>query len=159
MKISPFGALLISFLTWLSIGVLLLYKGLKIFVDFVYAESKSLAIDFLSHQLGSKEFAVLLCISLSVLVGFMKGRLVLKKTVNRLSNRFFSFGRPMKIQEMYPRYYLFVLIGMMSLGMGIKFLPVPLELRAFVDVAVGAGLTNGAMQYFNLAFSKGRGIA
>lgn len=159
MKISPFIALIISFVTWIVIGVVLLHKGLTILVDLSYLDRSSLFIDVLSRLVDGRQTAILLCISTAVLIGFLKGRFVLSKTVMRLSNRFFSYARPMSLKELYPISYLILLGSMMCLGMLMKWLPLPAEIRGFMDIAVGSALINGALQYFKIAVSKGRGVA
>ena len=156
MRLSPFTALLISFASWLCIGVFLLYKGLSFLVHLVPGTTPSPMLDILSKIAGGNESAVLVCISIGVFIGFMKGRFVLSKTVARISNRFFSFKRSMTLKEMYPVSYLILISSMILLGVSMKWLPVPLDVRGTMDVAIGSALTNGAMQYFRLAFSKGR---
>ncbi|MEI8328759.1 MAG: hypothetical protein WCG14_01985 [Chlamydiia bacterium] len=159
MKISPFIALMISFVSWISIGVFLLYKGLTILVELSYMDPSSFFMDRLAQMAGGRQPAILVCISAAILLGFLKGRFVLSKTVLRLSNRFFAFSRPMSIKEMYPTSYLILLGSMMCFGMLMKWISIPLEVRGIVDVAVGSALINGALQYFKLALSKGRGLA
>lgn len=159
MRVSPFRALIISFASWLGIGVFLLYKGLRLLVELAPGTSHSSMLSFFSEIAGGTQQAVLMCICIGLFVGFMKGRFVLSKTVTRLSNRFFSYGRPMLLKEMYPAYYLALVGSMILLGMSLKWMPVPQELRGTVDVAIGAALTNGAFQYLRVAFSKGRQVA
>jgi hypothetical protein len=46
------------------------------------------------------------------------------------------------------------LIGaMVGLGVTLRFLPIPVDLRGFIDTAVGSALVNGAMLYFHIARS------
>lgn len=159
MRVSPFTALIISFASWLGIGVFLLYKGLRLLVELSPGVAHSSMLSFFSKMAGGMQQAVLLCICIGLFVGFMKGRFVLSKTVGRLSNRFFSYGRPMSLKEMYPAYYLALVGSMILLGMSLKWMPVPQEVRGTIDVAIGAALTNGAFQYLRVAFSKGRQVA
>lgn len=159
MRISPFAALLISFASWVSMGVFLLYKGLTLLVELATFEMPSSFMHSLSQRVGGMQQAILTCICLGLFVGFMKGRFVLSKTVARLSNRFYSYARPMAFKEMYPVSYLALVGSMVLLGLSLKWLPVPQELRGTVDVAIGSALTNGAFQYLRVAFSKGRQLA
>jgi hypothetical protein len=59
---------------------------------------------------------------------------------------------------MYPTYYIAIIASMMFMGMAMRFVPISADIKGIVDVAVGSALINGAMQYFRLAFTKGRGI-
>ncbi len=158
MKISPFQALLMSFATWLGIGILLLYKGLTIFMSTLEVGFTASWMAPLVYFTGDQEYAVLLCISFALFLGFLKGKFVLKKTVTRISARFFSFQRPMSLKEVYPRYYLLIILVMMSMGMFFKFIPIASEFKGMIDVAVGAALINGSLQYFRMAFSKGEKV-
>lgn len=159
MRISPFAALLISFASWISIGIFLLYKGLTLLVGLATFEAHSSLMTSLSQMAGGVQQAILTCICLGLFVGFMKGRFVLSKTVARLSNRFYSYARPMAFKEMYPVSYLVLIGSMVLLGISLKWLPIPQELRGTVDVAIGSALTNGAFQYLRVAFTKGRQLA
>ena len=158
MKITPFRALIISFATWMLIGVFLLQKGLKLLVGIAHSSESSILTELLSSAVSSREHAVLLLITLALLMGFLKGRMVLSKTVTRISNRFFSFGSHMTLKQMYPTYYIAIILSMMFMGMTLRFVPISADLKGVVDVAVGSALINGAMQYFRLAFTKGKGI-
>jgi hypothetical protein len=40
---------------------------------------------------------------------------------------------------------------MMALGLVFRFLPIPIDLRGLIDVAIGSALINGAMLYFRAA--------
>jgi hypothetical protein len=39
---------------------------------------------------------------------------------------------------------------MVLLGLVIRFLPIPIDARGLVDVAIGSALINGAMLYFRV---------
>jgi hypothetical protein len=40
---------------------------------------------------------------------------------------------------------------MMMLGMIFRYLPIPIDVRGFIDLAIGSALMNGAMLYFRAA--------
>ena len=159
MRFSPFSALLLSFFSWLSIGIFLLYKGLKILVDLSVASSSSPFLQDITGLAGGRDRAVLFYIFFALFIGFIKGRFVLSKTVNRLAQRFSSFGGRIPLKELYPAYYLLLIGFMMLLGLSLRWIPIFAEVRGIVDVAVGSALINGAMQYFRLAFAKGKNVA
>jgi uncharacterized protein YneF (UPF0154 family) len=93
MKITPFKALIISFATWMLIGVFLLQKGLKLLVGVAHSTESAKLTELLANAVNSREHAVLLLITVGLLMGFLKGRMVLSKTVERISNRFFLLSR------------------------------------------------------------------
>jgi hypothetical protein len=111
--------IVITGISWLCMGVWLLYKGLSLI-------SKSL-------------------------VGFLKGRLVLSKTVKRITKRIYSLQAPVGFKDAFPVSYWLLIGFMMTLGMGLKFLPISIDIKGAIDVAIGSALVNGAMLYFRTA--------
>jgi len=122
---------------WGVVGCLLLYKGLQ----FLAAGVDS----------GHSDRALWL-IGLALFVGFLKGRFVLRKTVQRMSLHIMSLKAPIQARDVYPKSYWLLLASMMALGFLLRL--VPLEVRGFVDVAVGSALINGAMLYFQVARAR-----
>ena len=159
MRLSPFAALLVSCLSWFAIGIFLLCKGVTLLVELAQPGRSSAIIDSFRSMAGGREQAVLVFICIGLLVGFMKGRYVLSRTVNRISTRIFSFAGPIELSQLYPLSYLILIASMVVLGLSLKWLPVPQEIRGTVDVAIGSALTNGALLYLRLAFTKGRQVA
>ena len=123
----------ISGLIWAVVGFALLYKGLGILSRAVSPETASWWI------------------AAGLLVGFIKGRFVFAKTVQRMSSRIASLPLPIRIRDVYSKGYWILLGSMMLLGFALRF--VPLEWRGFIDVAVGSALINGALLYFKTARS------
>jgi hypothetical protein len=156
MRVSPFAALMVSFLSWLGIGVFLLHKGLNHLVSLTQGNVNSSLMQYLQKMCGGMQQAILFCICIGLFVGFLKGRFVLIKTVHRLAERFFSFSQGMKLKEMYPLSYVILISSMMLLGMSMKWIPISQVIKGTLDVAVGAALINGSLQYFRIALTKGR---
>ncbi len=121
----------LSGILWMLIGVWLLYKGLRI-----------LSLPFIRES-------ATWWIAAGLLVGFLKGRFVLSKTVRRISGRIAALPLPIRFASVYPKSYWILLGSMMLLGMLFRFLP--LEWRGVADVAVGSALMNGALLYFRAA--------
>jgi hypothetical protein len=121
----------ISGLIWALAGLLLLYKGLKILSD-----------------LPNKEAATWWIVA-GLVIGFLKGRFVLAKTVQRISNRILSLPLPIPFINAYPKSYYLLISFMMALGIVMRF--VPDQWHGFIDVAVGSALMNGAMLYFRVS--------
>ncbi|OGN63431.1 MAG: hypothetical protein A3E80_04260 [Chlamydiae bacterium RIFCSPHIGHO2_12_FULL_49_9] len=115
---------------WFSIGGSLLYKGLK----------------FIS-QGPSQETGTML-IALGLAIGFLKGRFVLSKTVARVSNRIAALPLPIRFRDAFSKSYWILIGSMMALGILFRFLPIPIEVRGLIDVAIGSALINGSMLYF-----------
>ena len=122
---------LISGALWMVIGVRLLYIGL--------------------HRVEEVAF-----IGLGLLVGYLKGRFVLRKGARRVMNRLRTQEEPIDLRTMYHPGYWVLLLGMGCLGMLLKFVPgIPLEIRGVISVAVGAALLQGSTTYFREANALG----
>lgn len=134
---------------WLVAGVFLLHKGLH-FIAEARAISNSLTNRFAGF-FGSPSQAGMFLIFLALLVGFAKGRFVFVKTVMRVVNRIRGLPLPIHFSQVYTRSYWILIGSMMLLGLVFRFLPIPLDARGFVDVAIGSALINGAMLYFRAA--------
>ncbi len=144
MKLSRRVWFIISGVSWLGIGMMLLMKGLR----FVVASTEQGAlVGWLARIAGSKQQGTLMLICLGLLIGFIKGRTVLAKTVKRIGARI-RVAEQLSIHEVYDRKYYIVLAAMIGIGMIFRFVPIPLDVRGFVDVAIGSALMNGAMLYF-----------
>lgn len=137
--------LFVSGISWFVIGIALLSAGMK-FVLAALEGQASLWLHKLMQIAGGKEEGALLLIVLGLLVGFVKGRLVMVRAVQRMVKKLEPLPDPIPFSTAYGFRDLFLIGGMIFLGIGLRF--VPLDVRGFVDVAVGAALMNGAMCYF-----------
>ena len=120
------GWIICSGLIWVLIGTWLLYKGLR---------------------LTSTPWII----ACGLLIGFLKGRFVFPKTVQRVVGRIEALSLPIRFSQVYTPAYWMLIAGMMSLGMLFRFLPVPVDVRGLVDIAIGSALVNGATLYFRAA--------
>ena len=146
MKISHSKAITLSGLTWFGIGVLLIYKGLQFITQ---AEGK--LIDFLASMAGNHQQGALFLVVIALFIGFLKGRFVLSKTVKRVVGHMMTFASPIKVSQMYKKSYFFLIGGMMLLGMTFKYVPIGMDIRGLIDLAVGSALVNGSLLYFKRA--------
>jgi hypothetical protein len=119
--------ILISGMIWAVVGLLLLYKGLRIFNHF------------------SDPQAAAWWIALGLFIGFLKGRFILSKTVQRISKRILSLSAPIRFLDVYPKSYWMLIASMVALGGILRF--VPDTWHGLIDVTVGSALLNGAMLY------------
>lgn len=103
---------------------------------------------WLKQLAGSLNQGALVLICVSLLVGFIKGRMVLSKTVSRITDRLYSLGEPIPFKNAYDRKYYIILATMMGLGFLFRILPIAFDIRGAIDVTIGSALINGSMLYF-----------
>lgn len=145
----------ITGLMWLVIGISLLTKGLQLIVQVSqgFLFEKGSLVARLAPLSGGREKAGLVLITIGLLIGFIKGRYVFVKTIRRVVARILQLPVPFKISQVYSRQYLLLIGGMMCLGIALKWIPIPQEIRGVVDVAIGSALINGAFIYFRLSLA------
>jgi hypothetical protein len=149
MRINPRHGIIFSGCLWMLVGVFLLTKGLKYLVISAYGQSDGV-IEALVKITGDRKQASLILMAAGLFAGFIKGRWVLVKTVKRVVAKISSLPNPAKISEIYSLGYVFLILGMVVLGISLKWLPIASSVRGFVDMAIGSALINGAMLYFRL---------
>lgn len=152
-KVSHATLIFLSGFVWLTVGCFLLPLGLNFIVDALLVENANQSypvLKFLSPYVGGLDTAALLWISFSLMIGFIKGRRVFSKSVNRSVNRILSLPNPSSLSKMYTPAYYILLGSMVLLGVLVRF--APLDIRGGVDVAVGSALINGAVLYFRQAW-------
>lgn len=121
--------IVISGTIWLAIGSWLLPLGLSFIMNGTLTES-----------------AKILIISLALFIGYLKGKKVLGESAKKGIKRIYTLPNPAPFTQIYkPAYYL-LLFAMIGVGFLAKLLP--LDLRGFIDTAIGAALINGSMVYF-----------
>ena len=141
----------VSGLSWLVIGLYLMVKGLKwITLSMTLSEIPRL-LEWLTHLVGSLQQGALVLICISLLMGFIKGRMILSKTVNRVVVRLRAEKAPIYFSNVYDRKYYIILGSMIGLGLLFRFLPIAFDVRGAIDVTIGSALMNGAMLYFREA--------
>ncbi len=144
--------IVISGLIWCAAGILLLIKGLTYIVTAASSpEGTHPLFSAIVDLTGTVEQAALFLISLGLLVGFIKGRYVLAKTVRRITNRILALSTPIHWKDVYPKSYFILLFSMMLMGMLFRWLPIGFVIKGFIDVAIGSALINGALLYFREA--------
>ncbi|MBI5272673.1 MAG: hypothetical protein HY861_01660 [Chlamydiia bacterium] len=140
------GWVVFSGILWLVIGTMLTYKGLSFIAEAV------LRMDSLCARwqgvFGSAQQAGMVLTAAALMIGFIKGRFILSKTVHRITTRIYSLPLPIQIFSVYPKSYWLIIGSMVGMGMLFRFLPISLDLRGFIDVAVGSALLNGSGLYF-----------
>ena len=157
MRLSYPSAIIFSGVLWLAIGILLLSKGLNYLVVAGGAHLAGTLQGFslltqIDRFVNNPERSAIALVSVGLILGFFKGRMVMKKAVNRVVKRIRSFPSPIPITAMYSKGYLCLIGGMTLMGISLKFLPIPIDVKGVVDLAVGTALINGAILYFRAAF-------
>ncbi len=144
-----------SGILWFAIGVFLLLLGVKLIVfSSVEGTPRSYLFSRLSLLVKSREQCALILVTTGLVLGFMKGRFVLSKTVGRVVERIHSMPQPIRFVDVYSFGYLIVIASMVLLSMGMRWLSVPSDVRGVIDTAVGSALMNGAMFYFRAVIKK-----
>lgn len=143
------GWIAFSGFVWLCPGLWLLFKGLRLISEAAH-RTDSLCYAF-KDSFGSPEQAATVLIAIGLLLGFLKGRIVFAKTVQRISLRILSLPLPIRFFSVYPPVYWILIGSMVLMGMALRFSPLPVDARGLIDVAIGSALVNGAMLYFRSA--------
>ncbi|MGC1877871.1 MAG: hypothetical protein WA678_00680 [Rhabdochlamydiaceae bacterium] len=158
MHLSKTTWIAISGVIWFIVGMGLLTLGLNFIVYKAHNFETGSLISKIAPFAGGREQAALALIAIGLIIGFVKGRYVLVKTVRRVVERILKLPSPVKISQVYSRGYLFLIGGMVLLGLSMKWLGFPEEIRGTIDVAIGAALMNGAIAYFRIAFAVHRQV-
>lgn len=135
--------------SWLAIGVFLLYKGLHYMAD-AAVSGTSLSFQY-QELLGNPQQVASAVIGLALLIGYVKGRFILSKTVQRVVQGIRILQGPIRLSQVYSKKYGILISSMMGIGMLMKILPIPVDVRGFIDIAVGSALVQGALLYFRAA--------
>lgn len=153
MQLSHRLAITISGLVWFAIGLLLMIKGMGFLNEALAMHASGGLLSKLVPIAGSREQAGVLMVAVALLIGFIKGRVVLAKTVKRTVERILSLPQPLEWRRLYgARYYVLISI-MMALGLSMKWFGLPIDIRGGIDVAIGSALMNGALLYFRYAMA------
>ena len=140
------GWIVLSGCIWLGAGISLLYKGLHFIADGILLPHSLSA--HLQGLFGSAHYAGNGLIACALLVGFLKGRFVLSKTADRVVQRIRSQTLPIRLSQVYAPSYWILISAMVCLGVFIRFLPIPIDMRGWIDVVIGSALIQGSIFYF-----------
>jgi hypothetical protein len=154
IKVSHTRLIFLSGGIWLAIGLFLFFMGLNFLVESILKEHlitmNRPLLDSVAYYVGGRDTALLLLIFSGLLIGFVKGRFIFGKTVEKSVNRILSLPNPTSLGKIYPKQYYLLLGAMFLLGFLVKF--APLDIRGEIDLIIGFALLNGACLYFYRAF-------
>jgi hypothetical protein len=134
---------------WFFIGSFLLYKGLHLLTEAAFQPDSLCAKG--AAIFGTPQQVATVLIAVGLIVGFFKGRFVLAKTVRRVVTRIASLPLPIHFRDAYSPAYWILIGSMVALGLSFRFLPIPLDIRGTIDIAIGSALIHGALLYFRAA--------
>ncbi|MEM8629178.1 MAG: hypothetical protein AAGF04_03825 [Chlamydiota bacterium] len=131
----------ISGLLWMVGGFSLLSKGLRLFFEGALSAESS----YPSYNL------LLIYLTLALLVGFLKGKWVLRRTAERIFQRILDWEGPISFFQLYDKRTALILLLMMGMGLLMNRLALPPLYRGWIDLAVGAALIQSACTFFRFA--------
>lgn len=152
-KLSHTSLICISGIIWLVVGLMLLRLGLTLLVGTATNQNGFFPLVTLMTPYLGLNGTVLLFAGIGFFIGYMKGHFVLAKSAHKGVERIKSFSNPTSLGNIYSLKYYILLGGMMALGLSIKYLGIPNDVRGIVDVAIGVALLTGASIYFRHAIT------
>jgi len=93
---------------WSLAGILLIYRAWKMYV---------LALE---TQNASQQ-AIIISVVAGLVIGAAKGKFVLSKTARRNKSRIDQLEGPLKPHHVYAKPFYFFILGMISLGIALRF--------------------------------------
>ncbi|CRX39370.1 hypothetical protein [Estrella lausannensis] len=139
-------------LIWLAVGFSLLTVGIRYLIDSAKGfAASSWLLGFLGPVAGGREQAACILIAIALFVGYLKVRYVLQKAVHRLSSKILTLPEPAHAKLVFGFRYFALVLAMMGIGLLMKALDLPADIRGFIDVAVGSALISGSMHFFRIA--------
>lgn len=157
MKLSHRSLIVLAGALWFAVGLWLMKLGIQFLMQALETPEQYPFLSWVSNFAGKVEQGVVALMAIALFIGFLKGRVVLAKTVNRTVNHIKSVPEPVSLGLLFTPRYLILIGIMMGIGFSLRFFSVPLDIRGFVDVAVGSALLNGAMLYFRQALTCDKG--
>jgi len=150
LRFKPQLIIFLSGLPYFLAGIMLNRKGVNFISEAtsLAGELPSLTLPFvrpLTSLFGDATMAMIFLVIIALVTGVFKGRKVIVPGVERNLLRLQAQTNPIPLTQTYDRKGWIILGVMMTLGMLINNLPVPIDVRGFVDVAVGVALIQGGV--------------
>lgn len=137
---------------WLAMGFYLMPLGINFLIKSGQErEGHFYLLNSLNSMGISTESAALILIAFGLAIGYGKSRMIFSKAVKRGVAHIRTLPEKASIASVYTPKYLLLLSIMVLLGLSMKWLKVPLDIRGFIDIAVASALINGSMMYFRQA--------
>lgn len=154
LKASHTTLIVISGLVWFVVGCFLLPLGLNFVVESILRENahqNKPLLDIINSFVGSLDTSALIILFTALALGYVKGRFVFGKTVQKGVKRIISLPNPAPFSKIYTLKYYILLGSMVFIGFLVKY--ASLDIRGFIDVTIGSALIQGAILYFRSAVS------
>lgn len=155
LKMTHKALIIFSGMIWLAVGCFLLPLGLNFLLQavqntYLHSGQNYPLLQLFSSFLPNVENRVIVLIAMGLLIGYSKGRYVLGKSALKGVQRIRSLSNPTELKNIYSFKYYILLALMIGLGISMKYLGIPADIRGVIDVAIGSALINGSMIYFRL---------
>lgn len=148
MKIKHSQALRLTGLLWFFIGLFLTVSGIVFFLK-AYEMQSTL---WILPLFPAKEIGFLVLFLVAIILGFLKARFLLMRSVKKMTSKLLKMENPVVLKKLYPITFYLLVFCMLSLGLILRLLHIPQDVKAFFMLTVGIGLLNGSALYFQ--FSK-----
>ncbi|MFZ0565867.1 MAG: hypothetical protein WAM28_06760 [Chlamydiales bacterium] len=141
-------------MVWLLVGIFLLTLGIRLILytishpPLIFYPRRFSLLTSLSGYFSSQYNGIVVVLSCCLFIGYLKGRFVLSKSVQRQVDRIFSLPNPAHLKYLYSKGYYILMGSMVCLGFLIRFFPIAPDTRGAVDVIIGSALINGSILYF-----------
>lgn len=157
MRCSHKTLIFLSGFAWILIGTLLLSLGIHFILESLrvadVTSGRFSILTFFGRFVSDPANAVIMVVTAALILGYLKGRMVLSKSVDRQLKRIASLPNPAPLRLIYGKGYYMLIAGMILLGTTLRFWPITLDTRGAIDLCIGSALINGAMLYMR-ALSK-----
>jgi hypothetical protein len=140
---------------WFLVSSFLYYLGYKHLVSYYPLLQYGAGMNHGSEVADNGALiTVLLVVLMALLIGYIKGRLVMAKVAGKNIARLHQFEK-IRWYQIYPRSFYGIVLMMSGLSYVLNQLGASGLLRGFIDIAVATALGYGALCYFH-AMGKAR---
>ena len=159
MRLYVRHALFLSGVSWTAIGLFLLIKGLR----YLYSgfqqllngrEGDFFLLKRVTDYTQNPTQTIIIVMCSSLLIGLFKGRVILRRSVNRVIDRLYCYHPFIAIKNLYSKGYLFLIVGMLCMGILFKKIPFTTDIKGFIDATIGISLISGSLFYYRAFYSK-----
>lgn len=130
MQFKPRTLLLLNGAMWLFMGTFLMKKG---FQYLLVPDSMAIAPFIIAGGL---------------MLGYFKGRYVLRKTAHRLIENLNKHPLHAPLHAPYDKKYFILVAAMIGLSISFSLFGISPLVRGSIDVTIGAALIHGSLTYF-----------
>lgn len=149
LKWRPAALILLCGATTFTVGLFLMRFGLILLFGAVQSTKNDEALSYplleFAHKMApSLELGALILIVLAIVVGILKGRTVIAKSVRRNIARILALPSPALFARFYPLSFYPLIFVMALMGYLLRTSGTPPDIIGVVYVAIGSALIQGA---------------